>query len=615
MCGILGTLPGVRKEDFKASLDLLEHRGPDGYGIWEGIDNSILLGHRRLSILDLSENGKQPMEWADRYVITFNGEIYNYLELKLELERKGVSFRTTSDTEVLLALYAEEGKDCLKKLNGMWAFAIYDKQEKTLFLSRDRMGKKPLFYSQIGDVFVFASEMKAIYPYLKEVTPDSDLINMAKDDMFCYESTSSCLIKGIKRFPAASYGFYKNGNLDINIFWKPLDNLIQVPKRYDEQVEMFRELFIDACKIRMRSDVPVGTALSGGIDSSATISTMSYVAKHLQGEYSRDWQHAFVASFPGSIYDETAEAKRVAENVGVNATFINIDPLKDIDNIFYHSYMFEELYLTSPIPFIQLYGKIKQSGTTVTLDGHGSDELFGGYKNDIGAKVLDDYPNLYKIRQTLQTVSDVSDHQRKISFGRAYLELKNIKRQRLSGSVKYSSENGIDKLDHLNRRLYSSSFENVLPTLLRNYDRYAMINGVEIRMPFLDHRIVSFAFSIPSSSKIRNGFSKAIVRDSMKGFFPDDIRLLKRKVGFNSPFTEWMKGPLKEWLLDQIESQSFKNASFIIPEEVKKKVIKTINDPSATADDGGEAWVMLMPFIWEKSLVFAQRSQTITGNY
>lgn len=605
MCGIVGHLPVCNHETFKASLDTLHHRGPDGYGIWHAEDNQVSLGHRRLSILDLSDRSSQPMKWADRFVITFNGEIYNYLELRKELEEKGIRFKTTSDTEVLLALYAEEGSNCLQKLNGMWAFAIYDKHEKTLFLSRDRMGKKPLFYCRRGDAFAFASEMKALYSFLKEVEPDTAVIEQAKANMFCYEATSNCLIKGITRFPAASYGVFKNGNLQISSFWSPLDNLIQVPKRYEGQVEMFRELFIDSCKIRMRSDVPIGTALSGGIDSSATISTMAYVAKNLQGQYSKDWQHAFVASFPGSFLDETNEARKVVSNIGVDATYLSIDPLKEIDKLFYYSYMFEEFYITTPIPFIQLYGKIKQSGTTVTLDGHGSDELFGGYPFDLIPKLSDDFPNPFSIKKTLQTIADGQKEPTKISNGRLFLEYKNLLRKQIFDRKKV----GLNKfyhLDHLNQQLYSSTFKTILPTLLRNYDRYSMINGVEIRMPFLDHRIVSFAFSIPGSSKVRKGYTKAIVRDAMKGFFPDDIRLLKRKTGFHSPITEWIKGPLKEWLADQMESADFKNAHFINAKAVKEKVETVMKNPDATFLDGEEAWKSLMPFVWEKSLQYAK---------
>jgi asparagine synthase (glutamine-hydrolysing) len=606
MCGILGILPSMNEVSFKKSLDKLEHRGPDGFGIWTDETARVTLGHRRLSILDLSDNAKQPMIWHDRYVITFNGEIYNYVELKKGLEDKGIKFRSTSDTEVLVALFAEEGPKCLNKLNGMWSLAIFDKQDESLFISRDRMGKKPLFYLQKGKTFAFASEMKALYSFLDEVKPNSLLIEKAKLDMFSYENTDECLIKGINRFPAASYGYFRNGKLSITKFWEPLENLIDVPRRYEEQVEMFRELFVDACKIRMRSDVQIGTALSGGLDSSATISTMSHIAKKLDGNFSKDWQHAYVASFPGSYLDETREAKMVADNIGVDATYLVIDPLKDIDKLFYYSYLFEEFYITSPIPFIQLYKKIREDGTKVTLDGHGSDELFGGYPFDLSPKLLDDYPNPFRMRDTLNTIIESSNDNEKVSAGRVFLDYKNITRNKIKNLFSNNLNWKKAPLDNLNQQLYRSSFKTILPTLLRNYDRYSMINGVEIRMPFLDHRIVSFAFSIPSTSKVRGGYTKAIVRDAVTNIIPDEIRLLKRKIGFNSPINEWIKGPLRPWILDELNSQDFRNASLIEPAFVKKKFMAAINSKGTAVSEGGEAWNSFMPYVWEKSLKFAK---------
>lgn len=607
MCGIIGRLSNKpANEAFLKGLQSIAHRGPDGFGIWQ--EGNISLGHRRLSIIDLTDNGKQPMHWADRYVITFNGEIYNYIELRDELNGKGIYCKSQSDTEVLLALYAIEGPRCLSKLNGMWAFAVYDKQEQTLFLSRDRMGKKPLFYILENEQFAFASEMKALYPFLQKIEPNAEVMEMAKGNAFSYESTSKCLIKGIQRFPAASFAFYQlGGQLKTQTFWQPLDNLIEVPKSYEAQVEQFRELLIDACKIRMRSDVTVGTALSGGIDSSATISTMAYVAKNLQGTYSRDWQHAYVASFPGSFLDETKEASLVANHLGIKATYLTIDPLKDIDKLFYYSYLFEDFYITSPIPFIQLYGQVKRSGTTVTLDGHGSDELFGGYPFDLHPKLSDDFPNPFTMLQTKQTIEDVRMDGKKLSLKNVYPEYKTFTKAKLKQFLgrEHHLKPADERLDFLNNQLYQSSFKTILPTLLRNYDRYSMINGVEIRMPFLDYRLVSFAFSIPASSKVRNGYTKAIVRDAMKGFFPDDIRLLKRKIGFNSPFTEWLKGPLKDWAIDQLHSQDFKSSSFINQSEVKNQVMDVINNEKANFRDGELAWVALMPFIWERSLSYA----------
>jgi asparagine synthase (glutamine-hydrolysing) len=280
MCGILGFLncktePGL----FKRALDTMTHRGPDGCGMWE--DDTTTLGHRRLAIIDVSDSAKQPMCAFERFVITFNGEIYNYVELKKELELKGVKFITHSDTEVLLHAYIVWGPQCLNKLNGMWAFAIWDKQEKTLFLSRDRLGKKPLFYSQQNNTFIFSSEMKGIYPFLNTVEINEEIAKAAIQNSFSYETTENCLIKQIKRFPAASYAYYTQAKgLDIKTFWDPMLNKTPVLKNYNEQKEQFRELFLDACKIRMRSDVTIGTALSGGLDSSAVICAMARLYKN-----------------------------------------------------------------------------------------------------------------------------------------------------------------------------------------------------------------------------------------------------------------------------------------------------------------------------------------------
>jgi asparagine synthase (glutamine-hydrolysing) len=204
---------------------------------------------------------------------------------------------------------------------------------------------------------------------------------------------------------------------------------------------------------------------------------------------------------------------------------------------------------------------------------------------------------------TLKTISQGKGLIEKFGYEHLYPYFKSTSKQKLRDLI---LNKNAGKYDYLNTKLYEATFETILPTLLRNYDRYSMINGVEIRMPFLDYRIIEFAFSIPSSSKIRNGFSKSIVRDAMKGFFPDEVRLLKRKTGFNSPFTEWLKGPLKEWVYDEINSNDFKTASFINQEEVTNKIHRTINSDFSTFADGEEAWSLLMPYVWEKSLVYAK---------
>lgn len=611
MCGIFGFVGGIPAETAESCLDTLIHRGPDGHGLWRG--DGITLGHRRLSILDLSERGKQPMSSPDgRYWITFNGEIYNFVELRKELEGRHV-FRSESDTEVILAAFAEWGEDCLSRFNGMWAFAIWDTERKRLFLARDRFGKKPLFHASLRGGFAFASEMKALFPLMDGVSPDEDLIRN-KRRMFTYEATGDCLVRGIRRFPAGHCGWLEEGTLRTRRWWNTLDHLPEVPARYEDQVAEFRSLFLDACRIRMRSDVPLGTALSGGLDSSATISAMAHVSKGAGLErVGRSWQHAFVASFPGSPIDEAPYARQVTDHLGIGLSVLEIDPLSALPSLDSHFRLFEEIYITSPIPFMLTYGAIKAAGITVTLDGHGADELFGGYSFDYIQALRDAGPQLGKSLEVLDTYYE--------SFpqgGTQFLALppkalfllrwqaKDAARRLLGRGRVQSAQSGHPRwkdLDHLTRVLYVSAHETVLPTLLRNYDRYAMANGVEIRMPFMDHRIVSFASALPWTSKIRNGFSKAIIRDAVADLMPSSIAYRKTKIGFNSPVVDWMKGPLKPFLLDILASASFRTCPLIDPATVAGMVRGVIDREDATFHMGEAAWTALTPYFWENAMV------------
>ncbi len=607
MCGILGYIGYCDSEVFKKSLDSIAHRGPDGYGIsnYEGIS----LGHRRLSIIDLSDNGKQPMEILDRYVITFNGEIYNYIEIKAQLTAIGIKFKSNSDTEVLLYSYLTWGTSCFRMFNGMWALAIWDKEEKTLLLSRDRLGKKPLFYHQKNDSFSFCSEMKGLYRFIGKIEINYENVNLAIDDGFCYESTERCLIKGIKRFPAASFGIYKDNNLKINTYWEPLEDNITISKNYTEQVEQFRELFLDACKIRMRSDVKIGTALSGGLDSSAVICSMAHVAKTKNQNLQQNWQHAFVASFPNTSIDETKYAKKVTDHLNIDADFISIDPIMELNDIYRQAYLFEEIYYAPTIPFVQLYRKIKNSGVVVSIDGHGADELFAGYPFDMAFALPDSLPNLFQFKKILNTINDALSQSNNYDW---YNKLKFSLLNKYPVLRLFATNQNIalkkSNLDFLNSRLFESTFHTVLPTLLRNYDRYSMINGVEIRMPFLDHRIVDFAFSLPYSSKIRGGFGKSIVRDAVKDLVPHDVVYRKDKIGFNSPMHSWMNTIMKEWINDTINSTDFNNSTLINPKKVRQEVTDTINKSILNYKEGEQTFAKLIPFIWEKSLTCGYES-------
>lgn len=609
MCGIIGIMSKgkINLNTFEKSLNTLYHRGPDGFGIWN--EDGIALGHRRLSILDLSERGKQPMEYLDRYVITFNGEIYNFLEIRKELEDKGYKFNSDSDTEVVLASYIEWKEKCLLKFNGMWALAIWDKKDKELFLSRDRFGKKPLFYSKNENDFVFASEMKAIYPYLKEVTPSKEF-NWMSQNIFLYEGTDKCLIEGIKRFPAGNYGIYKNGNLKIVRYWNTLDHLVKPSVKYEDQVKEFRELFIDACRIRMRSDVSIGTALSGGLDSSATISTMAYIAKKSNDiSLNKDWQHAFVATFPGTPLDETYYAKKVVENINIGATYIEINPLDHWDNIYEYFYQFEDLYLTSPIPMLETYKSVKDHGVTVTLDGHGADELFSGYGHLLEA-LWDCGLNIFRIKDIISTYKgtieefpqDKVPSDAKIYFSFMLRKLIRKVRRKEYKSIDANHKN-YKKLDNFTKQLYIIFHETILPTLLRNYDRYSMMNSVEIRMPFMDYRLVCYVFSLSASSKFGYGYTKRLIRDAVQPFMPDEVTYRKSKIGFNSPILDWMQGELKPWFKETIESVEFKNSKLIKNHQVlKTRISNILEGKNNSFSEAVECWKELVPYIWEKSL-------------
>lgn len=614
MCGIFGVVGHVSRELGVICTNKLTHRGPDGMGFWHSAE--VALGHRRLSILDLTDNAKQPMSYADnRYHITFNGEIYNFIEIRTELEGKGFNFTSESDTEVILASFVAWGESCVDRFNGMWAFAIWDNKEKTLFLSRDRFGKKPLFYTNLpGAKFAFASEMKALFPLLNQVEANISLVK-DKSRIFTYESTEECVIERIKRFPAGHNGWLKSGSIELKRWWCTLDNLPIIPAKYEEQVEQFRELFIDSCLLRMRSDVPLGTALSGGLDSSATISSMAYISRLGKSPRMGDsWQHAFVASFPGTPLDETKYAKMVTDHLGIDATIIEIDPLKAISDIDHFFYMFEDLYITSPIPFMQTYSAIKAHGTSVTLDGHGADELFGGYNFDYLIALKDAGWNLKQAHEIVGTnynslpigteqFNKMPSKTRFIAEFHAKNLIKKFIRQSTVDMNKDSQHPNWQGLGHLNQQLYKSTHDTILPTLLRNYDRYSMTNGVEIRMPFMDHRLVTLAFSLPWSSKIRGGFSKAIVRDAMAPYMPHEVTYRKTKIGFNSPIVDWMKGPLKPFFLDTISSQAFKESNLIEPKEVDTAIRKVIESPHAKFSDGELAWTLLTPFLWERAVL------------
>ena len=553
-----------------------------------------------------------------QYSIVFNGEIYNYIEIRQELKAKGYVFHTDSDTEVVLASFAEWGEKCLHKFNGMWAFAIWNHTKQQLFLARDRFGKKPLFYSFVkddngGEKLVFASEMKAIYPFLQEVKPSKKFHTLSNIvHIFDYEHTSDTLIDGIYRFPYAHYAFYSLGDMHIKPirYYTILDYLITPIPSYQESVEKFRALFLDSVKLRMRSDVSIGTALSGGLDSSTTICAMAYLGKN---DVRKDWQHAVVACFKDTPLDESGYAKKVVDHIGIKGIFVEIEPIKHWDKIYEYFYLFEDLYITSPVPMIAAYGAIKQKGMSVTLDGHGADELFSGYGHLIEA-LWDSKFNpamafdvLTTLNQTRMPTSSAFALGKEAFMYYVKKTIKHLIKYKMPISQDSNHPN-FQGLDYFSQQLYLIFSETILPTLLRNYDRYSMINSVEIRMPFMDHRLVEFVFSLPFSYKLGKGYTKKLIRDALCPFMPPEVVWRKSKIGFNSPIIQWIQrnkaqGGLREWFLDTTHSKDFVECPLIENAvEIQNTVAHIIQSQKDTFNVGEHLWCKINPYLWYKSL-------------
>lgn len=622
MCGLIGTI-GFR-DDTKLNINTLKHRGPDSEGKWNSLDNEfpVVLGHTRLAILDLTDAGAQPlMSDNNRYVFVFNGEIYNFIELRSELESMGHIFKTNTDSEVIFKGLIMEGPSFQLRCNGMWSFCLWDRKEETAIFGRDRFGKKPLYYSMVGkNKLVFSSEMKGIYPFLNSIQA-SEKINIYLQKLFDYESSEDCVIAGIKRLPPGHYAIYKNGKFETKRWWNTLDHLVDVPNNYKEQVENWRELFLDSVKVRMRSDVRIGTALSGGLDSGATFSAMNYLTNQA-GNHDReakDWQHGFCAHYPNSSLDETKWAKIVTDAINVPLQKVTIDPLNSGWSINDALYQVEDPYLTLPLPMLATYRAISKSGIKVTLDGHGADELFSGYGHLTSAfkssnpkettelvsiinslksgEYESESGNLYlnffkkKIIETLKTHLRKPRDYLKATLGKADWEFVRYK-------LEYNDQSHpqFKKLDPLSQNLYEIFHITALPTLLRNYDRYSMSSGVEIRMPFMDHRLVTYTFSLPWTSKVGGTYTKRIMRDALKGILPDSIRTRRDKIGWNAPLHEWLQGPLKSEIETIIVSHKF-------PQKVKEAWQNFQKKTNPNFSEGQKVWALLMPELWKKALI------------
>ncbi|GIV33602.1 MAG: asparagine synthetase B [Chitinophagales bacterium] len=556
MCGIAGVfssnpLTAYHRSVIERMNNIQQHRGPDDEGIQ--VNEKCILGHRRLSIIDLSRDGHQPFISADgRYQMVYNGEIYNYIELREELKKLDRVFLTQTDTEVLLTCYIQYGSACLDKLNGMFAFAIYDTQQHTLFLARDRFGKKPLYYTEVEGCFYFASEIKAL-----RIVQHSRSVNLQSlFDFLCFNRTDvfdETFLNEIRKIPKGHYGFLTAGRkLEVRQWWNP-EKFIQHTTS-DTPADIYRkieELICSAVALRMRSDVPVGSCLSGGLDSSV-IAGILY-QKHLANENYK----TFTVSFPGHAIDETHFIDLLQQRYG----FKNFRTCPTADSAFDEferfTFMMDEP-CTSPTFYSQykVMELARQNGVTVLLDGQGGDESFAGYQyfhaffqtyllrkgkvfsflNEVLHAAL-----RRQEKESFQTLlfQNIPDFLRKMLL---YATLKNHVQKDFFYTYIDSSRifryffNATDLNTSLVRH-----FQYKLEHLLRTEDRNSMAFSIEARLPYLDYRFVEYALSVPQELKITKGENKILQKRSLGKYTIPEILNRKDKIGFGTPGELWMQ--------------------------------------------------------------------------
>ncbi|HRH65253.1 MAG TPA: asparagine synthase (glutamine-hydrolyzing) [Bacteroidia bacterium] len=609
MCGISGIFTQgtpVPEESVRVFDQALAHRGPDGTGHWYNAEHTVLLHHRRLSILDLKASAAQPMiDSSNRYIIVYNGEIFNFIELRKELVAKGHSFQTESDTEVILTSYREWGESMLDKFNGMWALAIYDQLEQTLFCARDRYGIKPFYYIHNPDSFAFASEVQALQKFLgKDARPDHAVLSNLSLAGFQHHGTARTYIEQVQSLPGGYSIHYSARGLEINK-WYSLKST-EVPSDLQRQSEKLLDLLTDSCQLRLRSDVSVATCLSGGLDSgsiTALLKSSHPDSLHRFGHYTHK---SFLASFPGAVIDERKEAEQLASIIGNELKILDIltPAAEDIESSLracdgpMHAFAF--------YPIWKLYGFIRQNGIKVTLDGQGPDEMLGGYRPiQAGLLAAVQLRNVKWLKDIFDTYSAQGESEQFSS--KAYAKdavkfvakafIKNAMKGKLLNSMQDTIPMNLDPVRNdepfdnaLDNYLYRSFFYNPLPAILNQFDRCSMAHGVECRMPFMDYRIVEFLFSLPPTSKVSGGYTKRVLRDAMQGILPDSTRLNKRKIGFNAPVVEWFQGPLKEFMLDIMHTETFQKNPYFDGKVILNDYQKFLIDPNPQFDQAFRFW-------------------------
>lgn len=551
MCGISGIIhkdgSPVTHDEIGSINDLIAHRGPDGNGVF--FAHGMALGHRRLAILDVSPAGHQPMSYAGRYVITFNGEIYNYLELRDQLCSEGYVFASATDTEVILAAYDNWGAGCVSRFNGMWAFALYDKQKQEIFCSRDRFGVKPFYYADTAERFVFGSEIKQILAGARGAA----VANMEAVRDFLVEGyhghTSETFFRGIHSLRA---GHNLTFALKANSFREECYYALDIRSGLPElDAKSATELFLAdlkrAVNYQLRSDVKVGVCLSGGLDSSslAGLSAIAYNANAVGR------MQAIHARSSEKETDESSYAMELAAHSDIELSVIEPTAEEFIDAIDEVVYLQEEPFAT-PSVFMQyfLFQKAKRIGCKVMLDGQGSDEILLGYERYYSAHLhsMAAWPAMREIF-SIENNSRLSFRAivgNLVYFSIAGIRIRILQRKFSFLKKEYTQDfpniaklaKGVRNIREM-QKMEIESFQ--LPHLLRYVDRNSMRHSIEARVPFLDHQLVETCYGISSTLKIRDGWTKHILRVAMHGLVSQKILWRRNKLGFEAPTASWIK--------------------------------------------------------------------------
>jgi len=616
MCGITGIIAkrAFNPAALEAMTARLVHRGPDGDGRWLSDDGRVGFGHRRLAIIDRTDGGHQPMvDGSGRYVITFNGEIYNYLELAERLRAAGVVLHSKSDTEVLLEAYKHWGEACLGELNGMFAFAIYDRVAESLFCARDRFGEKPFLYVETDSYFAFASEYKALFALadLAIETDDDRVLRFLHDSRQGLDDAPETAFRGIRQLLPAETLRLGLADLKPRVgrYWdiSPSDTNSAMP--FDEACRHFRELLEDAVRIRMRSDVAVGSCLSGGLDSSAIVC----LNRRILGAGVP--YHTFTGAFPGTTADESAFAALVAKSEAVEAHLTAptaADFMADLADFMW----FNELPVGSSSQFAQwsVFRLAKQHDITVLLDGQGADEILGGYEQyfapylrarrlTAGAGAARSERALIEARYpaALNGGSDTWKGRLPMALrwplanalGRGSDFLFGVSGDLATGLARANIRIPDARFNPLQAALKDDSLHAHLPTLLRYGDRNSMAHSREVRLPFCDHRLAEFAFSLDPSQLMGEAQTKRLLRGAMAGILPDAIASRWNKQGFRPPQEQWFAGPLGGLMDDTLTSAAFAGRGYWNTRWWRSAMARF------AAGEGHLAWTLWKPMIAE----------------